>query len=270
MPFCKVEKDVRIYYETFGTGSPIVFVHGGGVSHEFWEQQVFHFADRHQTVAIDLRGHGESDKPATGHTFDRFTKDLEAVVKHLKLKKFALVCHAVGGYVGMKYVLRNPKQVTHLVLCSSSARFLGDDPERGGFSTKFLRTMLQGLAQDKVKASWRLIDESFFLRDPGEPTKHAILDIMLQWPMYALKLMAKDAESINFTKDLKKMRVPTLVIHGKHDRKQRFSGAKFLADGFPNGKLVVFENSMHLPPLEEVDRFNKVVGDFLRKGGRAS
>src|SRR5690606_10389176 len=107
MPFCKVEKDVRIYYETFGSGSPIVFVHGGGCSHEFWEQQVFHFADHYRTVAIDLRGHGESDKPATGYTFDRMTKDLEAVVKHLKLGRFALVCHAVGGYVGMKYALRN-------------------------------------------------------------------------------------------------------------------------------------------------------------------
>jgi pimeloyl-ACP methyl ester carboxylesterase len=265
MPFCKVEKDVRIYYETFGSGSPIVFVHGGGVSHEFWEQQVFHFAATHQTVAIDLRGHGESDKPPTGHTFDRFTRDLEAVVRHLKLRKIALVCHAVGGYVGIKYALRNPNKVSHLVLCSSSARFLGDDPERGGFSTQFLRTMLDGLAKDKVKASWKLIEESFFLRDPGHETKLAILNIMLQWPLAALKMMAEDAKGIDFTKDLAKIRAPTLVIHGKHDRKQRFSGAKFLADGFPNGKLVVFENSMHLPPLEESDRFNRVLADFIKR-----
>lgn len=264
MPFCKVEKDVRIYYETFGSGSPIVFVHGGGCSHEFWEQQVFHFADHYRTVAIDLRGHGESDKPATGYTFDRMTKDLEAVVKHLKLGRFALVCHAVGGYVGMKYALRNPRKLTHLVLCSSSARFLGDDPERGGFSREFYSTMLKGLAKNKVADSWRLVDKNFFYRDPGYETKLAILYTMLQWPVYALVQTARDAEKINFEKDLKKIKTPTLVIHGKHDRKQRFSGARFLADGFPNGKLVVFENSMHLPPLEEPERFNRVLADFLK------
>jgi len=266
MPFCKVEKDVRIYYETFGSGAPIVFVHGGGVSHEFWEQQVFHFADTHQTVAIDLRGHGESDKPPSGHTFDRFTLDLEAVVKHLKLKKkIALVCHAVGGYVGMKYALRNPKRVSHLVLVSSSARFLGADAERGGFSNQFWKDLREGLAKDKIKASYKLADEMFWHKDPGAETKQAMLNIMLQWPLYALKQMGRDAESINFEKVLHKIKVPALVIHGKHDRKQRFSGAKFLADGLGNGKLVVFENSMHLPPVEEVERFNQVLGDFLKK-----
>ena len=81
MPFCQVEKAVRIYYETFGSGDPVVFVHGGGMSHEFWEQQMCALMDSHQVVAIDLRGHGESDKPPTGHNFDRFTADLEALVR---------------------------------------------------------------------------------------------------------------------------------------------------------------------------------------------
>jgi pimeloyl-ACP methyl ester carboxylesterase len=265
MPLCKVEKDVRIYYETFGSGSPIVFVHGGGMSHEFWEQQVYHFADEYQTVALDLRGHGESDKPARGHNFDRFTLDLEALVRHLKLRKFALVCHAVGGYVGIKYTLRNPKRVAKLVLVSSSARFLGADAERGGFSNAFWNDMRAGLARDKIKASLKLIDEMFYRRDPGPETRQAILDTMLQWPLCALKQMGRDAEGINFEKQLGRIKTPALVIHGKHDRKQRFSGAQFLADGLGNGKLVVFENSAHLPPLEEVERFNRVLADFLQK-----
>ena len=66
-------------------------------------------------------------------------------------------------------------------------------------------------------------------------------------------------------KHLHKIKTRALVVHGKYDRKQRFTGAKFLADGLGNGRLVVFENSKHLPPLEEVERFNQVLADFLRK-----
>jgi non-heme chloroperoxidase len=263
MPFCEVEKDIRLYYETFGSGSPIVFIHGGGMSHEFWEQQVFYFADSHQVVAYDLRGHGESDKPPHGHEFIRFTQDLEALIKVLGLGKVTLVCHAVGGYVGILYALRNPEQLSKLVLVSSSARFLGADEERGGFSNDFWKVYREGLATDKIKATEKLIKDNFYYKDPGPATLQITLNIMMQWPLYALKLIGRDAEKINFEGRLNEITAPVLVIHGKHDRKQRFSGADFLSRQLPNGKLCVFDESAHVPPLEEVEKFNQVVSDFL-------
>lgn len=265
MPFCEVEKNVRLYYETFGSGAPIVFVHGGGMSHEFWEQQVYFFADTHQAVAYDLRGHGESDKPPHGHEFDRFERDLEALLKHLGLGKITLVCHAVGGYVGLLYALRHPELLSRLVLVSSSARFLGADEERGGFSNEFWNDYREGLARDKIGATARLVDRMFYYKDPGQATRQAVLNIMLQWPLYALKLMGQDAEKINFENQLHEIATPTLVIHGRHDRKQRFSGASFLSSKLPNGRLCVFEESAHIPPLEEPERFNQVLMDFLRE-----
>jgi non-heme chloroperoxidase len=265
MPFCEVEKDVRIYYETFGSGEPIVFVHGGGMSHEFWEQQVYAFGDTNQVVAFDLRGHGESDKPAQGHEFTRFVQDLEALLRHLGLQKVSLVCHAVGGYVGMLYALRNPRLLAKLVLVSSSARFLGADAERGGFSNEFWDDYRAGLERDKIGATARLIEQMFYYKDPGPQTRQVVLGIMMQWPLFALKLMGRDAEKINFEPRLHEIHTPTLVIHGRHDRKQRFSGASFLSGKLPNGRLCVFEESAHLPPLEEVERFNRVVADFLHE-----
>jgi pimeloyl-ACP methyl ester carboxylesterase len=266
MPFCEVEKDVRLYYETFGSGTPLVFVHGGGMSHEFWEQQTYHFAESHQVVAYDLRGHGESDKPPHGHEFNRFVQDLETLLKYLGLSKVSIVCHAVGGYVGILYALRNPKLLSKLVLVSSGARFLGADEERGGFSNEFWTDYREGLAHDKINATVKLIKEMFYYRDPGPETRQIVLNIMMQWPLYALKLMGQDAEKINFEGRLHEIQAPTLVIHGRHDRKQRFSGASFLSSKLPNGRLCVFEESAHLPPLEEVERFNQVVMDFLREG----
>jgi non-heme chloroperoxidase len=265
MPFCEVETDVRLYYETFGSGAPIVFVHGGGMSHEFWEQQVYHFADSYQVVAYDLRGHGESDKPPHGHEFNRFAQDLEVLLKYLGLRKITLVCHAVGGYVGLLYALRNPELLSKLVLVSSSARFLGADEERGGFSNEFWDDYREGLARDKIGATVRLIEKMFYYKDPGPETRQIVLNIMMQWSIYALKQMGQDAEKINFESRLHEINTPTLVIHGRHDRKQRFSGANFLSSKLPNGRLVVFEESAHLPPLEEVERFNQVLMDFLHE-----
>lgn len=265
MPYCEVEKGVQLYYETFGSGTPIVFVHGGGMSHEFWEQQVYTLADSYRVVAYDLRGHGESDKPEHGHTFDRFVQDLEALIRHLRLGAVSLVCHAVGGYVGILYALRNPDLLSRLVLVCSSARFLGADEERGGFSTDFWNDLREGLAKDKVEANARLIERMFYYRDPGPATRQAVLNIMLQWPLYAVKLIGRDAEKINFEDRLHEIKTPTLVIHGRHDRKQRFSGAKFLCDKLANAKLVVFEESAHVPPLEEVERFNRILAEFMQE-----
>jgi len=263
VPFCQVEKDVRIYYETFGSGDPVVFIHGGGMSYEFWEQQMYALAHSHQVVALDLRGHGGSDKPPDGHNFNRFTQDLEALVIHLKLHRIAVVCHAVGGYVGMNYTLRNQDNVSKLVLVSTGARFVGGDEERGGFSTEFWAKLRNGAARSKIDANAELIDQMFFHKPPSGAMRQALLTISQQWPLCAMMQMGRDAETINFEGRLHEIRVPALVVHGRHDRKQRYSGGVYLAGKLPNGRLATFEDSAHLVPLEEVQRFNQLLLDFL-------
>lgn len=263
MPYCEVEKGVRLYYETFGSGEAIVFVHGGGTSHEFWEQQMYNLVDDYQVVAYDLRGHGDSDKPPTGHNFDRFTEDLEALVNHLGLQQVTVVCHAIGGYVGMMYALRNPESIARLVLVSSGIRWLGADEERGGFSLEFWKEYSDGLATDKIEATAKVVDSVFFYRPPGQATKQEIVNTMMKWPLCATKQIAKAAQKINFEGQLDAVRIPVLIIHGAHDRKQRYSGAAYLRDNFPNATLVAFEESAHLPPLEEVEKFNRVLRDFI-------
>ncbi len=263
MPYCEVEAGVRLYYESFGDGAPVVFIHGGGTSHETWEQQTGALFERFHTIAYDLRGHGASDKPAHGHTFDRLVEDLEALIDHLGLDRVALVCHAIGGYVGLKFALKRPEALSGLVLVDSSARFLGADEERGGFSIEFFENLLSTMAADKVGATVRLIDDYFFHRDPGPEIKQVILQEMLQWPLAATKMLSRDAVEFDLVDRLGEVQAPTLVAHGRHDRKQRFGGAALIADGIPDARLVVFEESAHLPYIEEAGRFNEVLVDFL-------
>ena len=266
MPHCEVEKGVRLYYESFGSGEPVVFVHGGGMSHEGWEQQVYELADHFHVITYDLRGHGESDKPPHGHSIDRFVLDLEALVKHLRLDKVSLVCHAIGGYIGISYALRNPASTEKLVLVNSGVRAVGDDEERGGFSTDLMENYFLALAENKVAATVKYLEPLFFFKDPGIATRQQIMNIMMQWPIYAMKLIKRDLQNFNIEGRLHEIVTPTLVIHGRHDRKQRFSGARYLAGKIPNARLEIFENSAHFPPFEEVGRFNRLVMDFLKEG----
>src|SRR5699024_12444895 len=94
----------------------VVFIHGGGMSHEIWEQQVFDLADDFHTITLDLRGHGQSDKPAHGHTIQRFLNDVEILLDHIGITNpINLVCHGIGGYVGILYALKNSKTTRLLV-----------------------------------------------------------------------------------------------------------------------------------------------------------
>lgn len=262
MAYCEVEKGIRLYYEEYGAGKPFVFIHGGGMSHEMWEQQVYELADHFRVVAFDLRGHGESDKPAHGHTFDRLVADLEALVDQLHLADMNIVCHGIGGYVGILYALKHPCAVARLILVSSGARFVGDDAERGGFSTELWDTYLRGMAKNKIEATTQLVERTFFHKDPGAATRQAVIGIMLQWPVYAMKMLGRDLQKMDLEARLRDLTTPTLVLHGRHDAKQRFSGAAHLSGKIHGSQLIAFEDSAHNPQLEEVEKFNRALMDF--------
>ncbi len=262
MAHCEVEPGVRLYYEDFGSGRPILFIHGGGMSHEMWEQQVYELADEFRVVSLDLRGHGESDKPPHGHTFERLMQDVEVLSAQLGLRGITVVSHGIGGYVGILYTLRRPDLVSKLVLVSSGARFIGSDEEPGGFSADLWETYTSGMARNKIEATAQLVDRTFFHRDPGAATRQAVVNVMLQWPLYAMKMLGADLVKVNLEDQLGEIRVPTLVLHGRHDKKQRFAGAAYLAGRIPDARLVEFEESAHNPQLEEIRKFNNVLREF--------
>lgn len=263
MPTLAVEAEVELYYEDYGTGQPVVFIHGGGLSHEMWEQQVYTLTDHYRTITYDQRAHGQSSKPGHGHDFETFTNDLEVLLTQRQVDHCHLVCHGIGAYVGLTFSLRHPTRVHGLVLAGSGSRFLGRPGQRGGFSPEQWQAYMQGMAANKIESVHRLVNNGFYYKDPGAATRQAVIDTMLQWPIYATKMLGHALQATDLGSRVGALAVPVIVAHGVHDIKQPFSGAQELAAALPGAHLQPFTESAHNPQLEEVEKFNQMLLDFF-------
>jgi pimeloyl-ACP methyl ester carboxylesterase len=263
MPYAQVDDRVRLYYEDFGDGRPIVFVHSGAATHDLWEHQVYHLSDRFRTVTYDHRGVGMSDKPRSGYTVDRLADDLSNLIAVLDLNQPTLVSHGLGGHVLLRCVARHPKVASKIALTAAAPWYLGDKEGEGGFSEDFFAKLNAVLARNNPQGNWDLFENYLFHQDPGEPMKHACLQMALAWPLNVWKELARDLPNTDHREMLSRLTQPTLVLHGKHDRKNRYEGGVFLSERIPKARLVTFEKSAHCPFLEEMEKYNAVLTEFV-------
>jgi pimeloyl-ACP methyl ester carboxylesterase len=255
---------VQLYHEDFGDGQPVVFVHGGAATHTLWDHQIHHLSSRFRTVVYDHRGVGGSDKPRDGYTVDQLADDLAALVRGLGLDggEVTLVSHGLGGHVVLRCVHRHPDVAGRLALTAAAPWYVGDRAGAGGFSERFADDLGARLGRNHPQVNWDLIGNWLFHDDPGEAVRIAHLQMAMAWPLHVLRTLMEDLPNADHRPYLGDIVQPTLVLHGRHDRKNRFEGAEFLADHLPQGRLTVFERSAHCPFLEEVDAFNGAIATF--------
>ena len=151
-----------------------------------------------------------------------------------------------------------------MALCSAAPWYVGEKSGAGGFSESFFAGLNEGIARNNPQANWDLAEHWLFHKDPGEPMKLACLQMALSWPVYVWKLLARDLPDADHREYLGLITQPTLVLHGEHDRKNRYEGAAYLAEHLPGARLVTFADSAHCPFFEELEKFNKVLTEFVR------
>ena len=264
MPRIDVGGGVELYYEDFGEGPPVVFVHGGAATHSMWDHQVHHLLDRFRTVVYDHRGVGQSDKPRTGYTVDRLADDLAGLVcaLELPLDEVTLVSHGLGGHVVLRCVHRHPDVAGRLALTGAAPWFVGDRDGGGGFTESFARDLRAQLGRNHPQANWDLFENWLYHEDPGEPMKIASLQMALAWPLHVLRTLMQDLPNADHRSYLPQISQPALVLHGRHDRKNRFEGSQYLSEALPNARLIIFEDSAHCPYFEELDKYNATLAAF--------
>ncbi len=250
----------RIYYDSFGTGLPIVFLHPWTTNSSIWYFQIFSFARNNRVIAVDHRGHGRSDKPKTGYSIQEHARDLKAVLDSAGLDKALLVGNSIGGMIAMQFTLDNPDRVVANLILSSGTGLGKEMPKEVGeaFSKDFEGTfgaLLEGAVSAKSK------------RDRPEilETMKAHFMIESNFPRHVFDASMADPGGVfnwDISARLKEIRKPTLVIAGEEDQATTPAANKFLADNIPNARLSMVKDVGHFCQLEKPAEFNAALREF--------
>jgi pimeloyl-ACP methyl ester carboxylesterase len=269
MPFATTPDGVRLYYETAGSGTPIVFVHEFGGDHRSWEPQMRYFARRHQCVTFGARGYPPSDVPTDVERYSQATAadDIAAVMDALRLAKAHIVGLSMGGFATLHFGLRHAARASSLVIAGAGygaekeheAYFRGVSLEvarqfEAQGAEKFARTYSLGASrvqfQNKDPRGWQE-----FATWLGEHDAVGAANTMRG-------VQARRPSIYDIEPELRAMPVPSLVVVGDEDDHCLQPGI-FLKKTVPACGLAVMPKTGHTLNLEEPAAFNALLAEFF-------
>jgi non-heme chloroperoxidase len=215
----------EIYYKDWGKGPVVTFSHGWPLSSDAWDgQMLFLVQNGFRVVAHDRRGHGRSSQVSLGNDMNGYADDLAAVIETLDLKDAILVGHSTGGGEVVRYIERHgTKRVAKAVLIAAVPPIMlktSANPE--GLPIEVFDNMRSGLMKDRSQFYKDLAVQFYGANRTGARVSQGILDQFWLWSMQAGLMNAYESikafSETDFTGDLKKIDVPTLVMHGEDDQ----------------------------------------------------
>ena len=253
----------EIYYETQGEGPPIVFLHGAFAGLRYFEPQVVGLSEEFRTVALDFRGHGRSEKTETGHTLPQHARDLRAFLEQLTLTDVAIAGWSMGAIVSWEYVDQfGTDRIRALVdIDMEPSPFQREDYEFGTYTIEGMREALDGIQSNPLE----LTDESIkaLLKDPpSRELRNMMFDEGTRTPPSVQGSMLLDLMR-DYRDVLPNIDVPTLVCAGADEKWRGVANVRYAAELIPNARFELFEQSGHCITVEEPDRFNRVLAEFL-------
>ncbi len=247
---------VQIFYKDWGpkTGQPIFFHHGWPLSSDDWDTQMLHFVGKgYRVIAHDRRGHGRSTQVSEGHDMDHYAADVAAVVEHLDLRNVVHVGHSTGGGEATRYVARHGKgRVAKLVLISAVPPLMvKTSANPGGLPVEVFDGLRAELAANRSQFYLDFASGPFFgYNRPGaQPSQAVIWNWWRQAMMGGAKAQYDGIRAFSetdFTDDLTRITVPTLVMHGTDDQIVPIADSALLsAKLVKNGTLKTYEKLPH-------------------------
>ncbi len=268
--YIQVESNINIYVEDLNPEGckTIVFIHGWPASHKMFEYQ-FDQLPRlgYRCIGIDLRGFGNSDKPWGGYYYDQLADDIRCVVETLGLQNFILGGHSTGGAIVIRYMARHSGYgVAKLALFASAAPSL---IQRPGFPYGLTREAVEKIIEDTYNDRPNMLQgfgDIFFFQHVSGAFSQWFFQLGLQaagWSTAAIAKAWLDEEGL--FSDLGTIRVPTLILHGIHDKVCLFPLAVAQHEGIKNSRLVPFKYSGHGLFYDQRDKFNKELVEFIEE-----
>jgi non-heme chloroperoxidase len=264
---------VNIYYKDWGSGRPVVFIHGWPLNADAWEDQMKFVADNgYRGIAHDRRGHGRSDQPWNGYDFDTFADDLNDLLTGLDVQDATLVAHSMGGGELARYIGRHGTGRVHsAVLLSAIPPLMAkteSNPE--GVPDEVFDQIKSGILTERSQF-WKDTSEGFFgANRPGNKVTQGNRDAF--WFMGMQESIQAGVKCVDafaytdFTEDLKKFDIPTLIVHGDDDQVVPIDATgRKSAELIQDSTLKIYEGGSHgiaLVPGDK-EKFNADLLEFL-------
>jgi len=264
---------VRLHYEDYGSGTPVVLIHGWPLSGRSWENQVPALvAEGHRVITYDRRGFGLSSQPWTGYDYDTFAADLDALLRHLDLRQVTLVGFSMGGGEVARYIASyGTDRIAAAVFAAAVPPYLykSEGNPDGGLDDETLAQFEGGVVTDRIA----FLDEftsTFFKAGRkvlvSEPQRLYNRDIAaFASPKGTLDCIAAFGRT-DFRDDLAKVTVPTLVIHGDSDAVVPFEvSGKRTHQAIAGSTLALIKGGPHGLNVTHAAEFNTALLEFLAR-----
>jgi len=256
---------VDLFYETAGSGEPVIFIPGFATNLHLWDHQVEPVSRHFRCVRFDLRGQGRSSAPAEGYATADFAKDLQDLMEHLNLARSHLVAASMGGAIAVHLALEHPELVRSLTLAGAVVDGFTDWPDDFTARLRHARKLAKTEGVDSALTDWKT--HPFFLRtrDAGGFFKSVLQYSGAGW---LTPVRAPNAPTTDFAR-LVEIEKPTLVVVGDSDVDPCQELAKELAARVRNARRVVIPSAGHLPCWDQPDAFNRALLEFLEGNATA-
>lgn len=231
---------IDLYYAIYGSGPPVLLIHGGLGYADIWGAQVTDLARDHTVIVADSRGHGRSTRNAEPFSYDLMSSDYLALLDFLKIEKTALVGWSDGGIIGLDIAMKRPERLTKLFAHAANSKVNGVN--QPGMESEIFKNYV-----NRSGAVYKEISPT--------PTEYnAFVD--------QIDKMWKSQPNWS-DDDLKKVTTPTAIVLGDHDEVIWREHTDYLAKTIPGATLVILENASHFALLQDPEGYNNAVRDFI-------